>query len=184
MKSYNEISSMKKLLLLILTGFIIASCKESPQQIQIETERLNSIDWVKRQINISNLDSLEEGRSYLSVYSEIYSISEKQINSLTATISLRNPNAIDTVFISKADYFDTSGRLIREYVGQPIFILPMETIEVVIGEADRSGGTGANFIFDWSIHEKSNQPIFEGVMLSVAGTQGFSFVTHGWQIKK
>jgi hypothetical protein len=175
---------MKKILLLVILCFFLASCDTTSEKAEIETERLNSIDWVNRQIDPSKLDSLENGRTYMSVYSEIYSISAHEIRSLTATISLRNPDDSDTLFISKADYFDTSGALIRGYVNKPIFILPMETIEVIIGKVDKSGGTGGNFVFDWSIKQGSNPPIFEGVMLSVAGTQGFSFVTRGWPIIK
>lgn len=175
---------MKKLLTLVIPGFFLVCCSVSSENVEIETDRLNSIDWVNRQVDISNLDSLENGRSYMSVYSEIYSVTENQVRSLTATISIRNPDDTDTLFISRADYFDTSGALIRGYVSHPIFVLPMETIEVVVGQTDRSGGTGGNFVFDWSINEGSNQPIFEGVMLSISGTQGFSFVTQGRLINK
>lgn len=175
---------MKKLLILIIPSFFPAACGVSSEKVELETERLNAIDWVNRQAIISTLDSLENGRSYLSVYSEIYNVTEQQVRSLTTTISLRNPDDTDTLYITRADYFDTSGALLRGYVNKPIFILPMETIEVVISQTDRSGGTGGNFVFDWSIRKGSNQPIFEGVMLSIAGTQAFSFVTHGWPIKK
>ena len=177
---------MTKLSTLIL-GIILISCDVPTQEIEIATERLNSIDWNNRRVDLSQQDSLMSGRSYLSVYSEIYHVSELHIRSLTATVSLRNTNERDTIFISRADYFNTSGTLIRGYINEPIFILPMATIEVIIDQIDKSagtGGTGGNFVFDWGIKQGTNPPIFEGVMLSIAGTQAFSFVTRGWQISK
>ena len=52
----------------------------------------------------------------------------------------------------------------------------------MIDEIDREGGTGANFIFEWAIKRKSNEPIFESVMISTSGQQGLSFTTQGIRI--
>ena len=58
----------------------------------------------------------------------------------------------------------------------------METVEIVIDENDKEGGTGANFHFDWRIKPLSNEPLFEAVMISSFG-QGLSFTTQGKRIK-
>ena len=55
----------------------------------------------------------------------------------------------------------------------------METVEIVIDESDKEGGTGANFLFNWSIKPNSTEPFFESVMLSTSGQQGISFTTQG-----
>ena len=59
----------------------------------------------------------------------------------------------------------------------------METVEIVIDEMDEQGGTGANFMFDWAMKKTSNEPLFEGVMISTSGQQGLSFTTQGRKIK-
>lgn len=59
----------------------------------------------------------------------------------------------------------------------------METVEIVIDESDKEGGTGANFLFKWSISPNSSEPFFESVMLSTSGQQGISFTTRGKAIK-
>ena len=128
-------------------------------------------------------DSMISGSTYLSVYSEIYSQSEHRTHNLTATVSMRNTNLSDTVFIDKAAYFDTHGNPIRSYFDKPVFIAPMETVEIVIDEVDREGGTGANFLFNWRIKPTSNEPLFEGVMISTSGQQGLSFTTQGKRLK-
>lgn len=140
---------------------------------------MHPTNWKHRTVTHSLNDSLEQGKTYLSVYSEIYSETEHRVHSLTATVSLRNINTHDTVYIDKATYFNTHGEAIRTYFNKTIFIAPMETVEIVIDEHDKAGGTGANFLFNWSIKPQSNAPYFESVMISTSGQQGISFTTQG-----
>ena len=102
---------------------------------------------------------------------------------MTATVSIRNVNRSDTIYIEKAEYFDTKGEMIRTYFDQAIFIEPLGTVEIVIDEIDREGGTGANFLFDWKIRQISIEPFFECVMISTSGQQGLSFATQGKRIE-
>ncbi len=162
------------------TGFILAillilaSC--TPRE---EISSIDPVNWEKRMIEIPNPDSLASGTTYLSVYSQIYSQTEHRTHDLTATISLRNVNRKDTVYIEEAVYYDTHGTPIRNYFARPIFIAPMETVEIVIDEVDLEGGTGANFLFDWRAPLTGNAPLFEAVMISTSGQQGLSFTTQG-----
>ncbi len=123
------------------------------------------------------------GTTYLSIYSQIYGMTEQRIHGLSATISMRNTSRTDTVFITKAEYFDTEGHLLRSYFNKPIYLRPMETVEILIDKKDQAGGTGANFIFSWKIYEHSNEPFFEGVMISTSGQEGISFTTQGLRIQ-
>tara|TARA_R110002049_G_scaffold63_14_gene434 strand:- start:8323 stop:8835 length:513 start_codon:yes stop_codon:yes gene_type:complete len=167
-----------KYLSLALIGLIIVSCNKKK-----EISSINQENWGKRTINISNKDSLEYGKSYLSIYSQIYSMSEHKKHNLTAMISLRNTSDLDSIYILKAEYFDTHGKSIRKYFDFPIFLAPMETTEIIIDEIDVTGGTGSNFIFEWKIPKNSSEPLFEGVMTSTMGQQGLSFTTHAKRIK-
>lgn len=145
-----------------------------------EISSIKPVNWEKRSINYELTDSnMHSASSYLSVYSQIYSQSEHKKLNLTATVSIRNVNADDSVFIHSAKYFDTHGKLIRSYFKETIFIRPMETVEIVIDQLDMEGGTGANFIFDWARKEALNDPHFEAVMISSIGQQGLSFTTQG-----
>ncbi|MEN3322116.1 DUF3124 domain-containing protein [Mariniflexile soesokkakense] len=144
-----------------------------------EISSVHPTNWKHRTVNHSLSDSLERGKTYLSVYSEIYSETEHRVHSLTATVSLRNINTIDTVYIDKATYYNTHGDAIRTYFNKTIFIAPMETVEIVIDEHDKTGGTGANFLFNWRIKQQTNAPYFESVMISTSGQQGISFTTQG-----
>ena len=168
---------MKNLFKIVLITFLILSCKN-----RAEVSSINSVNWGKRTVKHKLKNSLTQGTTYLSVYSQIYSQTEHRTHSLTATISMRNANKLDTIYINKAEYFNTKGNLIRTYFNSPIFIAPMETVEIVIDEKDQEGGTGANFLFDWAIKQNTSEPFFEGVMISTSGQQGISFTTQGKRI--
>ena len=165
---------MKKTVFILGLISILYSCEE-----QKEISSYDPVNWSERKIDLPASDSLEMGQSYLSVYSEIYSQSEHRTHNLTSTVSMRNVNSSDTIFIKKAEYFNTEGKSIRTYFDHPIYIAPLETVEIVVDETDVEGGTGANFIFEWAIKGSSSKPLFEGVMISTSGQQGLSFTTSG-----
>jgi hypothetical protein len=169
---------MRNILGILLLMLVIQSCQEKK-----DVSSIDPINWSKRMIDRPLNELLTHGTTYLSVYSQIYSQSEHRTHDLTVTVSMRNITLTDTLYIEKAEYFDTAGKSIRTYFDQPIFIAPMETVEIVIDEIDQEGGTGANFLFNWRIKPESNEPLFEGVMISTSGQQGLSFTTQGKRIK-
>lgn len=142
------------------------------------------VDWQQRSAILNENDSLHTGSTYLSVYSEIYEMNERTTHQLTATVSIRNISLMDTVYITKADYYNTDGDIIRSYIDRPVFVKPLETLEIIIYKSDTSGGSGANFIFDWVAGIKGMEPHFEAVMVWTTGHQGISFVTHGVKRQK
>ncbi len=152
-----------------------SACKT---EVSVE-EDITPVDWKKRTTRISLTDSLTRGSSYLAIYSEIYSVTEHRTINLTATVSLRNIGSRDTIFLTKSDYYNTEGDLIRSYLKAPIYLKPLETIEIIIDEKDTHGGSGANFIFEWAHPKNSHEPIFDAVMISTSGQQGISFTTQG-----
>ncbi|MGG8496080.1 DUF3124 domain-containing protein [Tenacibaculum sp. TC6] len=168
---------MKKLLYLWVFFFLVTACNTHTKNNSVA-----KVDWSKRMVNTPIKDSLVNGATYLSIYSQIYSQTEHKTFNLTATVSIRNTNINDTVFIHKAEYFNTQGKSIRTYFDNTIYLAPMETVEIVIKDGDREGGTGANFLFDWSVKQNANEPFFEGVMISTYGQQGLSFTTQGRKI--
>lgn len=168
--------NMKYLYILLI--LILFSCTQNK-----EISSINPENWAKRTANISAKDSLEYGKSYLSIYSQIYSMSEHKTHNLTAMASLRNTSDVDSVYITKAIYYDTHGKIVRTYFDFPIYLAPMETTEIIIDEIDVSGGTGSNFIFEWKIPKNCPEPLFEGIMSSTIGQQGLSFTTFAKRIK-
>ncbi|MCI2228101.1 DUF3124 domain-containing protein [Polaribacter sp. MSW13] len=169
---------MKKYTFLLLISILVLSCTKKK-----EISSINSENWSERFVDISKKDSLEYGKSYLSVYSQIYSISEHKTHNLTAMISLRNTSDLDTIYLLKAKYYDTHGKPVRTYFKRPIYLAPMETTEIIIDEIDIEGGTGSNFIIEWKTPKNCPEPLFEGIMNSTVGQQGLSFSTQSKRIK-
>ncbi|MBC8768433.1 DUF3124 domain-containing protein [Arenibacter sp. BSSL-BM3] len=153
---------------------MVLSCTEEKK-----LSHLDPINWERKSMALPANDSLIKGSSYLSIYSSIYDGTEKTLHHLTATASMRNVSNTDTIYILKAEYYNTKGDLIRTYFNKPIFLKPLETIEIVIDQDDKYGGTGANFVFDWAVKADNHEPIFEAVMISTTGQQGISFTTRG-----
>lgn len=170
---------MKPYLILGLLLAVLFSCQDSKQEIS----SINPENWSKRAIEINTTDSLVSSKTYLSIYSQIYSQSEHKTHNLTAMVSLRNTSINDTIYLLKAEYFDTYGKSVRTYFNQTIYLAPLETTEIIIDEKDISGGTGSNFIFEWRTPKHCPEPLFEGIMNSTMGQQGLSFVTQGHRIE-
>lgn len=170
-----EQGTMRKMSCLLLLVLVMGlGCTEEKK-----VSHLDPINWNKRYAKLPTKDTLIKGSSYLSIYSSIYDGTEKTLHHLTATASMRNVSVTDSIYIIKAEYYNTQGDLIRTYFDKPIYLKPLETIEIVIDQDDKYGGTGANFVFDWAVTSNEHEPIFEAVMISTTGQQGISFTTQG-----
>ena len=163
---------------LILLVIAFASCGKNNTKKSIAAE-----NWKARTATLHNQDSLEFGKSYLSVYSQIYSSTEHTTHNLTAMVSLRNVSDVDTIFVLNAKYFDTHGKLVKTYFDTPIFLSPLETAEIIIDEKDIAGGTGSNFLFEWKTPRNTPEPLFEAIMNSTMSQQGLSFITQGKRVE-
>ncbi len=159
----------------MLCAALLVACGDSKEKKSVN----RSIDWEERKVINVLLDSLYRGSTYLPVYSSIYERNEKVSNSLTVTVSIRNTSIDEDIYITEANYYNTAGSLIRSYLTHPIYVKPMETIEIIVEEKDKEGGSGANFIFDWATREDTVEPLFEAVMITTSSTQGISFTTRG-----
>lgn len=173
---------MTKIIYLIAGISLLISCANNPKNGSNEETYQNN-KWGERTVELTDFDSLVTGKTYLSIYSQIYSISEHKTHNLTAMVSIRNTSETDTIYLNKAKYFDTKGSLVKNYIEHSIYISPLETIEIIIGEKETEGGTGSNFIFDWQTKTNTSEPLFEAVMNSTIGQQGLSFTTQGKRLQ-
>lgn len=169
---------MKLTTIFIFCSVLLFNC-EPPKK----PEDIHQENWTKREMNRPLKDSLEYGKSYLSIYSQIYSITQHSTHNLTAVASLRNISDRDTIYLTKATYYDTHGNLLKTYFDKPIYLAPLETTEIIIDEISVEGGTGSNFLFEWKIPKNCPEPFFEGVMNSTMGKQGLSFTTQSIRIE-
>ena len=120
---------------------------------------------------------------YVPIYSYIYYESKDDVFNLAATLSIRNTDINHSIIIKTVNYYDSTGKLVKDYLANPIRLNPLASTEFVIRRTDTSGGAGANFIVEWIADQTVSEPIVEAVMISAISTQGISFTSQGKVIK-
>ena len=129
--------------------------------------------------------NLLKGQSvYVPIYSHIYHGDKERPFDLTATLSIRNTDPKQEITLISADYFDSNGNFLKNYVEKPIKLKNLASIRYVIKSADKSGGSGAKFIVRWESKEPVNPPLIEAIMISTRSQQGISFISRGQAIKE
>lgn len=121
---------------------------------------------------------------YVPAYSHIYHGDRERLFYLTVTLSIRNTDRVHPITIVSIDYFDSDGKLLRKYLEHEVKLGAMATVEHVVRESDKAGGSGANFIVVWKSDEKVNQPIIETIMIGTSTQQGISFTSRGQAIEE
>ena len=116
---------------------------------------------------------------FVPAYSTIRLGSGKGKVDLATTLSIHNTSQERPLNILRVDYFDTAGNLVHSYLPKPIAIRPFGTVEAFVPAENTRGGTGANFIVEWSANGLITDPLIEAVMVGALGAQGFSFASRG-----
>ncbi len=127
---------------------------------------------------------LSAGQSlYLPVYSHLYhgevnTKTGKPSETLVSThVSIRNTDMKAALKVVSARYYNTEGKLLREFLAAPQTIPPLGTYELYIPRSDSSGGSGANFIIDWSAESRINPPLVEALHADIREARTLIFVT-------
>ncbi|NHF61006.1 DUF3124 domain-containing protein [Flavobacteriaceae bacterium TP-CH-4] len=171
--------SYTPLLLIIL--FLNACVEQRPNRTATGEDELESLELenpVKKD-EIAFNDTV-----YVPIYSDIYVDAVNQHTLLAATLSIRNTSFQDSLFVSKIDYYDTDGTLVKSFIDNTISIKPMATINYVIERENELGGTGANFIVVMSAKQPDIEPLVQAIMIGENGNKGFAFATDGYSIGK
>ena len=92
---------IKKILKISLFSCLIVQFYACQKDVKTEVDTQRN--QFQRNIKHSLPDSLVKGSSYLSVYSQIYNETEHKTYNLTATVSIRNVNISDTIYIDNAE---------------------------------------------------------------------------------
>ena len=115
---------------------------------------------------------------YVPLYSHVYQGQGERLH-LAGTLSIRNTDADHSLTISAVKYFDTEGKLVRDFLPRPLKLKPMGSTDFLVKEADTSGGSGANFVVEWVSDEPVHEPIIEAVMVGRKGVGLATFVRSG-----
>jgi hypothetical protein len=123
------------------------------------------------------------GAFYVPVYSSVSMAQGKLRANFSVTLSVHNASETRPLVLKRLAYFDTSGQMVESYLKAPIALKPFSTIEVFIPAADLRGGTGANFVVDWSAAGEIAEPVTEALMVGSVGTGHYAFISQGRPIR-
>lgn len=169
---------MKNLLLsiILLTG--LGACVNSEKKPEYyPSHAYNAANYSKENVDTSRL-------VYVPIYSDIYHKDGSKRILLTATLSIRNTDLHDTLYLFGIDYYNSKGDHIKNYLETPLQVKPLESLEFIVEEKEKLGGAGANFLVHWAGNHQLNHPIIQAVMIGTSGQQGLSFTTEGVDIHK
>ena len=130
----------------------------------------------------STVELLQRQSVYVPIYSHIYHGDTEKPFELTVTLSIRNTDPNKDIILIVADYFDSNGKLLKNYVVEPIIVKRLSSVRYVIKSKDKRGGSGAKFIVKWESKQPVNLPLIEAIMISTRSGQGISFVSKGQAI--
>jgi hypothetical protein len=92
-------------------------------------------------------------------------------------VSIRNTDPLKSIRITSAQYYDTDGKKLKEYVVSPKTIGPMGTHELFVPRSDDTGGSGANFVISWKSDTPANPPMVEGIHANLPAGRSIAFLS-------
>ena len=119
---------------------------------------------------------------YLPIYSHIWH-GEMDKNGqpmktlVSVSVSIRNTDPAKSIRIVSAQYFDSDGYKLRDYVTAPKTIGPMGTYELFVPRSDDTGGSGANFVITWKSDKPASPPIVEGFHANLPVGRSIAFTS-------
>ncbi len=124
---------------------------------------------------------------YVPVYSNIIIrkraiLKHKEANvhfNLSVNVSVHNTDPHTSITLTRGDYYDTEGNMLKQFVTEPIVVKPMASTFFFVEQRDTKGGPGANFIISWHADRLVNEPIVEGVTFGASGNHTASFISEG-----
>ena len=166
----------------LLFGLIAAGCDRQAGNPSVPFTPEAGFDGLGAQFKPTS--DAPKGRArlvYVPVYSRLF-LSKTTTWELAASLSIRNTDPGQSIYVYEIDYIDTAGDLLEQYLETPHELDPLATVTLTLPQSDVRGGAGANFLVRWSGADDVNQPIIEVVMAGIRGTQSLSFIGSGQEI--
>jgi hypothetical protein len=168
---------------LAIALILLTSCQSLKSSPQPQNNNQQKILPPKTVTLDKNFQIVKGQTIYVPVYSEIYHHNRQEIFYLAATLSIRNTDLNNSIIITSVRYYDSNGKLVRQYLNNPIQLNALASTDFFVTRDDNSGGLGANFIVEWVAATEISEPIVEAVMIGTDFQQGISFISPGRVIK-
>lgn len=129
--------------------------------------------------------ALSRGQTvYVPVYSEVlHGDLDRQKRParqfLSALVSVRNTDSRSALRVTSARYFDSNGKMLREFVAAPRTVPPLGALDLFVERRESEGGSGASFLIKWQSDAPVNPPFVEAVHVDLQSLRPLSFTTFG-----
>ncbi|MDC7243420.1 MAG: DUF3124 domain-containing protein [Sphaerochaetaceae bacterium] len=167
-------------ILLVSISIYFTACEDKKEVLVKKKQKQYEYFYPASDRDIKNAEISQ--RLYLPVYSHVYT-SEDKYEQMGITLSIRNTDFHLNLLIQKISYYNTKGDLVEEYLDKTYLLKPMASIDFVVDLRDMRGGSGANFIIEYSSKKELSRPIIEAVMVNNSVNRAFGFVTNAYPIK-
>jgi len=175
--------------LFLLIGAIVASvillpsCKNRLDESK-DTQTPQKFNPNDYQIGKVNTLKLLRGQVlYLPIYSTIPYQKGKVFTDLSAFMTIHNTDFNNTIKITKVQYIDNDGNLVKDYTTDDLLLKPLAAKNFFVPSTDKSG-TGANFILEWVSDSLVAEPLVESVIVGLTSGQGVSFISSGKVVRE
>ena len=165
----------------VLVASILISCTNQEPQTQ-NSPQTNTFNPEDLKIPDTGGRKLRGQLLYMPVYSNIPYQEKKQYD-LSAFLAIHNTDLKNQIKITKVDFFNTEGGLVKSFISSERQLKPLATVIFTIPKTDQSG-TGANFLIEWMADQSVNEPLIESIMKDLSGNIGLSFLSNGRIIRE
>lgn len=157
--------------------FSLTSCQEKSSSNNVNQKVPEPFLHDSLQVPV-NTEKMKGQLLYMPVYSSVPYLKEGRGYPLSAFLSVHNTDFKNPIFLTRVLYFNTQGKLVKDYAHAPVKLTPLETREFFVPEEDTSG-YGANFIVEWQSDTLVTPALLETVMVGITNGQGISFLSQG-----
>jgi hypothetical protein len=115
---------------------LLACCQSTDIPSKSQPNTTPAISFQKTVTLDKNFKIAMGQTSYVPVYSHIYHQNTQEIFNLGATLSIRNTDLEKPIIITSVRYYDSDGKLIKQYLERPIQLDALASTDVVINRND------------------------------------------------
>ena len=130
-------------------------------------------------IVVQDLDITTGQTIFVPAYSEVHYASGGRTLDLAVTLSIHNSDFTNPIVITSVRYYNTQGKLVKEYLPEPQRLGPMASADFFVDAGEQTGGVGTNFIVEWVAEQPVYEPVVEALMVNTTSAQGLSFTSPG-----
>jgi hypothetical protein len=124
---------------------------------------------------------------FVPAYRGFYQIygTSRDSYALTSTFFLFNIDSRQAIEILSIDFYDSSGKLLKKLIEQPLLVKPRHSTEITMQPRTQPEEDCASYLtIRWKSTQPANTPITEVLMVGQVMNRGVSFATRGYEVKE